>query len=116
MPDAPALRVYPQLWQQSLQQHPTSWQDQFRCLCALASNYRKTNRADYRRLPEGEKLFLQSLAECDVEDLVHTIATEWGRDLAHPLLPFDPSPPDVDKSEDPDIYPVQMNGKRYGHA
>jgi hypothetical protein len=116
MPDAPALRVYPQLWQQSFEQHPTSWQDQFRCLCQLASNYRRDHRADYRRLPQGERMFLQALSECDVEDLVHTIATDWSRGKISPLSALDPNDPGVDKTQWPGIYPAQLNGRRYGHC
>jgi hypothetical protein len=104
---APALRVYPSLWQRSLEQHPTSWKDQFRRLCQLARAFRRSDRAAYVRLPEGEKLFLQALSECDVEDLVATIATDWGRGKANPLSPFDPTDPGV-----PRLSPVTMNGHK----
>jgi hypothetical protein len=118
MPDVPPpLVVYPQLWTESRLKFPHDWQwpEQFRLLCALARDYRKNNRAAYRRLPEGERLFLQALDQVDVEDFIATLRSNYPRDL-NPMLRIDPSDPYVDKSQYHDLYPVQMNGKRYGHA
>jgi hypothetical protein len=118
MPDVPPLQIYPQLWQESLRAHPTCWQDQFRCLCQLARDYRKNNRAAYRQLPKGERLFLQALDQCDVEDMITTIATEWAPGASDPLGALNPADPYVDKTDPQwrDLYPVQFNGKKYGHA
>jgi hypothetical protein len=119
MPDhssVPQLRVYPMLWERSVSRHPRDWQKQLRALCALARMYRRDHRADYRRLPLGEKRFLQALATVDVGDLIRTLQNDYpGED--NPLLRIDPADPGVPNKEDyPGLYPVQMNGKRFGHA
>jgi hypothetical protein len=116
-PSVPPLQIYPSLWAASRRQFPRDeqWEDQFRCLCALARRYRRKNRAEYCRLPEGERLFLQSLDQVDVEDFIATLRSKYPRD-PNPMLRIDPSDPYVDKSQYRDLYPVQMNGKRYGHA
>jgi hypothetical protein len=113
----PALQIYPSLWEQSRARYPddAQWPDQFRTLCALARDYRHNNRTAYRRLPEGERLFIQSLATVDIDDFIATLQTKYPRD-PNPMLRIDPSDPYVDKSQYRDLYPVQMNGKRYGHA
>jgi hypothetical protein len=69
MAEPPPLRVYPELWRQSREQFPDNWQDQFRCLCALARDYRREHRAVVKTLPEGERLFLQALDQYDVEEM-----------------------------------------------
>src|SRR5262249_41147756 len=68
MAEPPPLSVYPELWRQSREQCPDNWQDQFRCLCALARDYRREHRAVVKTLPEGERLFLQALDQYDVEE------------------------------------------------
>jgi hypothetical protein len=115
MPNAPAppLVVYPHLWQQSRERHPTSWQDQFRCLCQLARAYRREHRATVMTCSEGEQMMLQALDQVDVEDMIITLEIDFP-DESNPLLRIDPSDPFVDKSQYPDLYPA-MNGKRY-HA
>jgi hypothetical protein len=107
MPDVPALQIYPRLWQQSFEQHPASWPDQFRALCQLARAYRREHRAACRRLPEGERLFLQALDQCDPEDMIATLQHDFP-DEANPLLRIDPADPYVDHSQYPEIY--AMNG------
>jgi hypothetical protein len=83
-------------------------------LCALARVYRSRQRAAYKALPRGEKLFLQALATVDVGDLIRTLESEYAAER-NPLLRLDPSDPFVRKEDFPGIYPV-MNGKRYFHA
>ena len=99
------------MWQQSLKQHPTSWKDQFRALCRLAAAYRREHRADYVKLPRGEKLFLQVLDQCDPQEIIDATVDDFP-DEPNPLLRLDPSDPFVDKSQYPGMYPT-MNGKRY---
>ena len=110
---APPLVVYPELWRQSLLQHPHDWRAQFRCLCQLARTWRENNRAASRCLPDGERMMLQALDQVDVEDMITTLESDFP-DESNPLLRIDPSDPFVDKSQYPDLYPA-MNGKRY-HA
>jgi hypothetical protein len=59
--------------------------------------------------------FLQALAEVDVEDFIATLKSNYPNEV-NPNLRIDPSDPFVDRSQYRDLYPVQMNGKRYGHA
>jgi hypothetical protein len=117
MASPPPLRVYPSLWVASRERFPddAQWPDQFRLLCQLADGYRKRNRAAYRRLPEGERLFIQSLATVNVDDFIATLSSKYPHDC-NPMLRVDPSDPFVDRSQYRDLYPVQLNGKRYGHA
>ena len=96
MAEPPPLRVYPELWRQSREQCPDNWQDQFRCLCALARDYRREHRAVVKTLPEGERLFLQALDQYDVEDIIATIAADFP-DEPNPLLRLDPSDPFVER-------------------
>jgi hypothetical protein len=117
MPDyshVPQLRIYPMLWERSLSRHPHDWRAQLRSLCPLARMYRRDHRRDYTKLPLGEKRFLQALATVEVGDLIRTLETDYPDE--NPMLRIDPSDPYVDKSQYRDLYPVQMNGKRYGHA
>jgi hypothetical protein len=113
MPDAPVppLVVYPHLWQQSRERHPTCWQDQFRCLCELARAFRIEHRATVVTLSDGERMMLQALDQVDVEDMIITLESDFP-DEPNPLLRIDPSDPFVDKSQYPGMYPT-MNGKRY---
>jgi hypothetical protein len=91
MPEAPPdLVVYPRLWRQSLLQHPSDWRAQFHCLCRLVRDYRRQHRAAVKRCGEGERLFLQSLDQCDTDDIIRTIETEWAKGSAHPLWALDP--------------------------
>jgi hypothetical protein len=110
---APPLVVYPELWRQSLLQHPDDWRAQFRCLCQLARAYRREHRATVMTCSEGERMMLQALDQVDVEDFIITIESYFP-DEPNPLLRIDPSDPFVDKSQYPGLYPA-MNGKRY-HA
>jgi hypothetical protein len=116
MPDyssVPQLRVYPMLWQRSLSRHPADWRAQLRSLCALARVYRRDQRAAYRQLPKGEKLFLQALATVDVGDLIRTLESDYPAER-NPLLRISPDDPYVCKDDFPGVY--HMNGKRYFHA
>jgi hypothetical protein len=116
MPDysvPPPLVAYPALWQQSLNRHPADWRAQLRSLCALARLYRRDQRAAYKALPPGEKLFLQALATVEVGDLIRSLESDYPQER-NPLLRIDPSDPYVRKEDFPGIYP--MNGKRYFHA
>jgi hypothetical protein len=45
----------------------------------LARIYRRDQRAAYKALPQGEKLFLQALATVDVGDLIRTLESVSGR-------------------------------------
>jgi hypothetical protein len=115
MPDAPVppLLVYPELWQQSRERYPHDWQwpDQLRHLCALARAFRRQHRAEVGACGEGERLFLQSLAQIDVEDFIVTLRSDFPNE-SNPMLRIDPSDPYVDRSQYPSLYPT-MNGKRY---
>jgi hypothetical protein len=117
MPDVPPLHVYPRLWTESRNRFPRDeqWPDQFKLLCALARAWRQNNRAAYRRLPKGEQLFIRSLATIDVDDFIAELRSRFPNE-ASPLARIDPADPFVDKSQYRDLYPVQMNGKPYGHA
>jgi hypothetical protein len=55
------------------------------------------------------------LDEVDVVDLITALRQDYPGEV-NPMLRIDPADPGVDKSQWPDLYPVQMNGKRYGHA
>jgi hypothetical protein len=110
----PPLVAYPELWKQSLDRHPADWRAQLRSLCALARMYRRDHRRDYTKLPLGEKRFLQALATVDVGDFIRALESDYPDE--NPMTRIDPSDPYVDKSQYPGLYPVQMNGKRYGHA
>jgi hypothetical protein len=117
MPDAPpALRVYPSLWALSVKKFPRDeqWPDQFKHLCKLVKRFRREHRAEVLACGEGERLFLQALDQCDREDMIRTLRNEYPHE--NPMRRIDPSDPSVDKTQYPGIYPVQMNGKRYGHA
>jgi hypothetical protein len=98
MPDAPVppLVVYPQLWRRSHDLHPHNWRDQFRCLCALARDYRREHARRCNALPEGERLFLQALDQCDVEDLI-TSMIAWADPGENPLQRFDPGDPHLQR-------------------
>jgi hypothetical protein len=117
MPDdysfVPPLVAYPALWRQSLDRHPADWRAQLRSLCALARIYRRDQRAAYKALPRGEKLFLQALATVDVGDLIRTLESDYPAER-NPLLRISPGDPFVNKDDFPGVY--QMNGKRYFHA
>jgi hypothetical protein len=116
MPDyssVPPLVAYPELWKQSLDRHPADWRAQLRSLCALARVYRRVERAAYKALPPGEKMFLQALATVGVTDLIRTLESDY-RGEVNPLLRISPDDPYVRKEDFPGIYP--MNGKRYFHA
>jgi hypothetical protein len=94
MPDAPVppLVVYPELWRQSREQHPHDWQwpDQLRALCRLARDYRRTHPRVVNALPDGERLFLQSLAQIDTEQFVAMLRSDFAHEQ-NPMLRIDPS-------------------------
>jgi hypothetical protein len=114
MPDsAPPLHVYPHLWTESRNQYPHDhqWPDQLRCLCALARAYRKANPKVVNALPAGERLFLQSLDQIDVEDFIETLKSDFPGE-PNPMLRIDPSDPGVTNKEDyPELY--SMNGHKF---
>jgi hypothetical protein len=88
MPDVPPpLHVYPRLWTESRLKfpHDHQWPDQLRFLCQLARDYRKANPRVINALPEGERLFLQSLDQVDVDDLIATLQADFP-DAAHRSL------------------------------
>jgi hypothetical protein len=98
MAEVPPLVVYPKLWRQSRDQYPHDWQwpDQLRALCQLARDWRQNNRAVYRRLPDGERLFLRSLAEIDTAEFITMLRNDFPHE-ANPMLRIDPSDPFVEK-------------------
>ena len=114
MPDAPVppLVVYPRLWTESRNQYPHDWQwpDQLRCLCRLARDFRRQHRAEVMACGGGERLFLQSLDQVDVEDFIATLKSDFPHDQ-NPMLRIDPSDPFVEQTQ---LTPI-MNGRRY-HA
>jgi hypothetical protein len=75
----------------------------------LASNYRRQHARTCNALPEGERLFLQSLAQCDVEDLISSMMAWADPGEINPLQRYDPFAA-------PETSSATMNGKRYHHA
>jgi hypothetical protein len=114
MPDAPVspLLVYPFLWAESHAQHPHDWQwpDQLRCLCRLARDFRRANRAEVMACGKGERLFLQALDQVDVEDMIATLKSDFPHEL-NPMLRIDPFAPCVEQPDQPSPI-MPMNGKR----
>jgi hypothetical protein len=98
MPDAPPLHVYPRLWTESRNRYPHDWQwpDQLRCLCELVRDYRQNDRAAYCRLPDGERLFLQALDQCDPAEIIAMLRSDFP-DEPNPMLRIDPSDPYVEQ-------------------
>jgi hypothetical protein len=98
MPDVPELRIYPRLWTESRNRYPHDWQwpDQLRLLCKLARDFRRNHRAEVKACGPGERLFLQSLDQVDVEDMIATLRSDYPGE-ANPMLRIDPSDPYVEK-------------------
>ena len=98
MPDVPPLHVYPRLWSESRLKYPRDeqWPDQLRCLCRLARDYRKANPRVVKALPDGERLFLQGLAEIDTAEFIAMLRNDFPRER-NPMLRIDPSDPFVEK-------------------
>jgi hypothetical protein len=110
MPDVPPLHVYPRLWTESRLKFPRDeqWPDQLRLLCQLARAWRHNNRAVYRRLSDGERLFLQSLAEIDTAEFIAMLRNDFPRER-NPMLRIDPSDPCV---EQPTMNEHTYNGRK----
>jgi hypothetical protein len=109
MPDVPPLHVYPRLWTESRLKFPRDeqWPDQLRLLCKLAHDYREAHPRVVKALPDGERLFLQSLAEIDTAEFIDMLRSDFPHE-ANPMLRIDPSDPFVEQP-----VTTRMNGKRY---
>jgi hypothetical protein len=95
------------MWAESRARFPHDWQwpDQLRCLCALTRDYRRRHGRICNALPPGERLFLESLDEIDVDEFIAMLRSDYP-DEANPMLRIDPSDPLVEK-------PVTMNGRHF---
>jgi hypothetical protein len=92
--DAPPLVVYPALWRQAAKQHPHGpgydWRDRWRTLCRLAREFRAGPYLHLLALAgDGERMLIQSLAQCDVELMALEVVCF---DDADPMARLDPNP------------------------